>query len=237
MFSKSPFHHFESSDDRFYSRIREALRLASPLPGTDQHNTIISSADLEGSFHHWLPPAPDSEETALSMLSSRLSDLKAELYRCAGLVSLVNGLRELAIQESWSRVALHKGYWMESCAEVFQEALWADEPYKTSDLEQCDVAITHCDAIVAQTGSVLISSKTTNSRILTIVPPTHIVLTTVQQIVWDLPAAFDLITQKYNPHYPSMITFITGPSRTADIERTLVLGAHGPRRLIVIIID
>ncbi len=237
MSSNSKSSNIGSNADRFYSRIREALRLASPLPGTHQHNAVISSGDLEGSFHHWLPPAPDSLDSALTMLSTRLSELKAELYRCDGLVSLVNGLKELAMQESWTRVALHKGYWMESCAEIFPEALWADEPYKISDLEQCDVAITHCDAIVAQTGSVLVSTKTTSSRALTIVPPTHIVLTTIQQIVWDLPAAFDLITQKYNPYYPSMITFITGPSRTADIERTLVLGAHGPRRLIIIIID
>lgn len=237
MSSHSKVSSFVSTADRFYARIREALQLSAPIPGTHQHNAVVSPSDLEGSFRHWLPPAPDSLDSALTMLCNRLSELKAELYRCEGLVSLVNGLKELSSQENWTRVALHKGLWMESCAEIFKEALWADEPYAIQDLEQCDLAITHCDAIVAQTGSVLLSSKTTSSRALTILPPIHIVLATKQQIVWDLPAAFDLISTKYNPHYPSMITFITGPSRTADIERTIVLGAHGPRRLIIIIID
>ncbi|MCS7062986.1 MAG: lactate utilization protein [Methylacidiphilales bacterium] len=226
-----------SSFDRFYKRIKEALRLAAPFPGTHQPTAVVTSRDLEGSIRNWLPPAPESTDAALKLLSKRLSEIKAELYRCEGLVSLVNGIKDLALQENWVRVALHKGPWMESCAEVFPEALWADEAYNLTDLEQCDVAITHCDAIIAQTGTVLISTAITSSRALSALPPTHIVLATEKQIVADLPAAFDLIAEKYGSAYPSAFTLITGPSRTADIERTLVLGAHGPRRLIIIIID
>ncbi len=52
-------------------------------------------------------------------------------------------------------------------------------------------------------------------------------------MVADLPAAFALVKQKYGGNYPSMISFITGPSRTGDIERILVLGAHGPKKLTI----
>ena len=54
------------------------------------------------------------------------------------------------------------------------------------------------------------------------------------QLVPDLPAAFSLLKPKYGAGYPSMISFITGPSRTGDIERILVLGAHGPKKLTIL---
>ena len=54
------------------------------------------------------------------------------------------------------------------------------------------------------------------------------------QFVPDLTAAFELLKQKYATGYPSLISFITGPSRTGDIERILVLGAHGPKKLTIL---
>lgn len=56
-------------------------------------------------------------------------------------------------------------------------------------------------------------------------------------MVPDLTAAFEHVKQKYGTKFPSFISFITGPSRTGDIERILVLGAHGPKRLTVILLD
>ncbi|MPN41850.1 Lactate utilization protein C [bioreactor metagenome] len=53
----------------------------------------------------------------------------------------------------------------------------------------------------------------------------------------DLPDAFGLLQRKYADNYPSLISFITGPSRTGDIERILVLGAHGPKRLTILCVD
>ena len=52
-----------------------------------------------------------------------------------------------------------------------------------------------------------------------------------EQLVPDLPAAFALLRQRYGDHWPSAISLITGPSRTADIEKILVMGAHGPKQL------
>jgi L-lactate dehydrogenase complex protein LldG len=98
------------------------------------------------------------------------------------------------------------------------------------------VGITACDALIAQTGSILLTAHSAGGRALSVLPPHHVVVAQSNQLVPDLPAAFELLQTKYRDHYPSFITFITGPSRTGDIERILVLGAHGPRVLTLILL-
>ena len=87
--------------------------------------------------------------------------------------------------------------------------------------------------MVARTGSVLVSSASQSGRQLNVFPPIHIVLAHVSQLVNYLDEALVAIQQKYGNHLPSIISTITGPSRTADIEKTLVLGAHGPKEFVV----
>ena len=68
-------------------------------------------------------------------------------------------------------------------------------------------------------------------------PEIHLVVAYTYQLVPDLRNAFANLTNKYGKRLPSMISVITGPSRTADIEKTLVMGAHGPRELYLFLID
>jgi L-lactate dehydrogenase complex protein LldG len=74
-------------------------------------------------------------------------------------------------------------------------------------------------------------------RRLTIYPPIHVVVAFASQIVPDLPEGIAYLRQLHPEGLPSMVSLVTGPSRTADIEKTLVLGAHGPKELHVILID
>jgi hypothetical protein len=92
-------------------------------------------------------------------------------------------------------------------------------------------SVTRCDCLVAQTGSIVVSTRSANGRAASVLPPMHLVVARRDQLVADLPAAFALLRQRYGGHWPSAITWITGPSRTADIEKILVIGAHGPKRL------
>ena len=108
-------------------------------------------------------------------------------------------------------------------------------PYSNdkNDFEGMQAGITGCEFLVARTGSVLVSSATESGRQMNVFPPVHIVLAHVSQIV-DYPEdALVAIQEKYSDSLPSSISTITGPSRTADIEKTLVLGAHGPKEFVV----
>jgi L-lactate dehydrogenase complex protein LldG len=98
---------------------------------------------------------------------------------------------------------------------------------------RCTSGISAEDALVAQTGSVLITSRSAGGRALSVLPPHHVVLARREQLVPDLPAAFALLKSKCGEACPSMTSLITGPSRTGDIERILVLGAHGPKKLTI----
>lgn len=105
------------------------------------------------------------------------------------------------------------------------------------DLTGSKIGITGCEAMVARTGSILLTSAQTGGRRIGIYPDAHIVIGFSSQLLPDLQHALAYMKRKYESGYPSMLSFITGPSRTADIEKTLVMGAHGPRNLYLFYVD
>jgi L-lactate dehydrogenase complex protein LldG len=98
-----------------------------------------------------------------------------------------------------------------------------------------NIGVTGCELLVAHLGSVIISSAQTSGRRLNVFPETHIVLAEQSQLTGYLDSALEKLQNKYKNELPSLISNIAGPSRTADIEKTLVMGMHGPKSLIVII--
>jgi L-lactate dehydrogenase complex protein LldG len=135
---------------------------------------------------------------------------------------------------SWRRVASHRG----GSAEVARRALglpvlFTDAGFDKREVAQCDAGISDWDVLVAQTGTVVVTTRIAGGRALSVLPPHHVVLTQRAQLVPDFPAAFKVLAAKYGAGHPSMISLITGPGRTGDIERILVLRAHGPKKLTI----
>lgn len=114
------------------------------------------------------------------------------------------------------------------------EISYTDDP---KALTNPSMSITYCERLIARTGSVLVSSRQLSGRRLVAFPEVHIVVATTDQITGHLKEALDELKAKYNNKLPSSITMITGPSRTADIEKTLVMGAHGPKELYVLLVE
>ena len=96
-----------------------------------------------------------------------------------------------------------------------------------------DLGVTGCDCLVARTGSIFVTARPAGGRALSVLPPAHLVIARREQLVPDLAAALALMRERYDGHWPSSLALITGPSRTADIEKILVMGAHGPKRVAV----
>lgn len=106
-----------------------------------------------------------------------------------------------------------------------------------SEVESADTSVTGCEFLIARTGSILVSSKQLSGRRAPVFPPQHIIVAKTSQLIFDLREALKSLKAKYGDSMPSMVSVITGPSRTADIEKTLVMGAHGPKDIYVFMID
>ena len=107
--------------------------------------------------------------------------------------------------------------------------------FKQDLFNTIDVGITIADCALADTGTLIQSSPIKTPRTLSLVPPIHICILDVRTIYENMQAA--LMSEAYNKHMPSNLIFISGPSKTADIQQTLAYGAHGPRELIVILME
>jgi L-lactate utilization protein LutB len=108
--------------------------------------------------------------------------------------------------------------------------------YLRNKIKGCKVALTGAKLAISNTGSVLIVENSGCGRFLITLPGVHIVIIESNKIVHDLIDAFRVLRQEYGGRLPGYVVCITGPSRTADIEQVLTVGAHGPRELHVIVL-
>jgi L-lactate dehydrogenase complex protein LldG len=230
--------------EKILRRVREALTVPAPFPGAHngEGHDGRDGGHSEGAAEdiaHWLPPVGTGFDAQAELFARNSAQLKSTFYLLESEAAGAEKLGEIARGESWKRVAAHGDGENGASTRAMVSALklpgiWTDSGYDVREMENCDAGISECDALVAQTGSVLVTSRSAGGRALSVLPPHHVVLARRGQLVADLPAAFVLLEKKYGENYPSFIGFITGPSRTGDIERILVLGAHGPKKLTIL---
>jgi L-lactate dehydrogenase complex protein LldG len=226
------------NDDRvsILARVREALQ--TPAPKLFDHATPTGAVSLPMfDPRPWLPPVGESVEDRIELFARNSQELKTTFIVVTSIDEARSTLSQLAQSQSWKNIASHKGSLVKKLVDATQlPCLFTDTGYQTAELEKVDAGISECTALVAQTGSVVLTARSAGGRALSVLPPHHVVIATLDQLIPDLPAVYELLRRKYSDNWPSMMTLITGPSRTGDIERTIVLGAHGPKELTVILI-
>ena len=227
------------SKEQILSKVRRALQVPAPVrhvptpaPTTEKYARGLPMARQEA--RAWLPPVGETWGDQLALFTAQCADLRAEFFLCADEAEMHTQLARLAADSGWTKIAAHPGRLTDAAVSALDlPALWTRPGYDLAALELCDAALTECDALVAQTGSVLVTCRSAGGRTLSALAPHHVVLARKSQLVPDLTAALALLSETYGGDYPSLVSFITGPSRTGDIERILVLGAHGPKRLTI----
>jgi len=224
-------------------RIREALKVPAPHPAFQE----LGRADLPvgpdarqrvpTAPQKWLPPVGKTLEDQIELFRQNTEALKVDFHVCANVSEAIQHVKKLAAEGGWKKVGRHRGELTDAVArELSLAEVQTDRGYAVTDLESCDAGLTECEALVAQTGSVMVSAPSAGGRALSVLPPHHVVLARRSQMVPDLTAALQHVQEKFKDKFPSFISFISGPSRTGDIERILVLGAHGPKKLTILLL-
>jgi L-lactate dehydrogenase complex protein LldG len=224
--------------EKIFGRIREALTIQAPHPGT--HGGHSAPIGFRGrpvaEAQSWLPPGGRTHEEQIERFRAASTELKTDFRVAGSQEEALALLKQIADAEGWKQVASHRGVLTDAAVNALGlPSILTDGGYDVNRMEACDAGVTECESLVAQTGSVLVTNPSSGGRALSVLPPHHVVLARQEQLVPDLSVALERVKRRYSPNFPSMISFITGPSRTGDIERILVLGAHGPKKLTVIL--
>lgn len=186
-------------------------------------------------------PYPNLEDTPLYedytghidlLFAEQLTAVAGNFIFCEDEIQLVENLLHLADEKNWRRIYCWEPR-LQELLERYEYPFYSTE----TDFLNADVGISTCEALIARNGSVLVSNGNQAGRRLSIYPNVHIVIAYTSQLVLDLKDGFKSLRDKYQGHFPTMVSNITGPSRTADIEKTLVLGAHGPKELYVFLLE
>ena len=205
------------SKENILKKIRKALSQSTPLPFPKSEGTE--------SVYQPLQQEPEIE------FAEQFSKLQGRFVFCINQQELAFQLNSLIRKQDWTKVYCIE----EKVIASFSDQL-ADRLVKT-DLAGCDVSITGCEYLVARTGSIVMSTAQQSGRNTSVYAPIHICIAYTSQLVYDIKDALQGIKDKYGNNLPSLITFATGPSRTADIEKTLVVGVHGPKEVYLFLVE
>ncbi|MBX7180991.1 MAG: LUD domain-containing protein [Bacteroidia bacterium] len=206
------------SRERVLKKVRNAL-----IPKSNDH---YAQVDLTKSVYK------EDHDPLEVVFAKNFTALSGKFTFCENDDDLVTQLKETADLQKWSGIL---------CLEpTIQNLLTkAGIPYVSdlSRISETRIGIGACESLVARYGSVMVSSKQASGRKLPTYPDTHVVIAYTQQIVMDLKDSYSLLKEKYQGNLPSLISNIAGPSRSADIEKTLVMGAHGPKEIFVFLVE
>lgn len=205
------------SKENILKRIRKALSQSTPLPFPQSEGT-------QPVFHP-LEQEPEVE------FAEQFTKLQGKFIYCINQQELAFQLTSLIKKQDW-----HKVYCQDDKLVARVAGQLADRLVKT-DLAHCDVSITGCEYLVARTGSIVMSAADPGGRAASVYAPIHICIAYTNQLVYDIRDALQAAKEKYGQQLPSLITLATGPSRTADIEKTLVVGVHGPKEVYLFLVE
>ena len=206
-----------TAKENILKKIRQALSQSTPIPfpQSEGNHSVFTAATQD----------PEIE------FAEQFSRLQGKFIFCMDHRELASQLKMLSAHKEWKKLY---------CREDKIKAALKDnafDGFSSVELKDCDAAVTTCELLVARTGSIVMSAAQDSGRTVSVYAPVHICIAYTDQLVYDIRDGLVALKEKYQGKLPSLITFATGPSRTADIEKTLVVGVHGPKEVYLFLVD
>jgi len=104
-------------------------------------------------------------------------------------------------------------------------------------IEKAGIGISEFALAIAESGTIVQDASSLHVRLVSMLPPVHLAIVSAKTIVGTFPDALTVIENVYGGRLPPFLSFVTGPSKTADIERVLTIGVHGPKKVIVLFVE
>ncbi len=205
-----------SAKENILKKIRQALinPVPVPFPQSEGTDTVFQ---------------PQQQELDIEF-AENFTKLQGKFSYCLDEKELIEQLQQLIENKKWDKIF---------CNEPALKQMLALNNFNQNyfnDLSTCDASITSCEQLIARTGSIVLSSANASGRTVSVYAPIHICVAYTNQLTYDIKDALVNVKEKYT-QLPSLITLATGPSRTADIEKTLVVGVHGPKEVFCFLVE
>jgi L-lactate dehydrogenase complex protein LldG len=230
------------SRERILGRIRQSLHVT---------HTLLAEQGTAYPPPHPREPLMPTDKSVVEQFDAELSALHAHVHVCDGPAAALQQIQELLETTeahevlTWeldeiSLPGLAELLERQGIRQANRQVLAADDRYaQLQELERIPVGISGVDAAIAETGTMIVVSGPGRGRLASLLPPVHIAILPADRIVRTMAEAFDLLRSHYGNGLfrdRSNVAFITGPSRTADIELSLTLGVHGPKEVHAIVV-
>jgi L-lactate dehydrogenase complex protein LldG len=206
-----------TNKEKMLKNIRDAL--------IDKSENKYQNIDFDSSVY------TDITDTLDIVFAENFTNNSGKFIYCTDLNEFIKNLDLIAVSNRWDSIYCSDYHLLKSV-----EALKTPIIRDINQIETIKIGLTRCEFLIARHGSIMVSSKQLSGRKMNVLPEIHFVMAFTSQLVADIKQAIIQIRAKYNS-LPSMISIISGPSRTADIEKNLVMGAHGPKELYLFMID
>jgi len=207
-----------TAKEQILNRIKKALSQSTPMPFTEKQS-MSSRQVLQ----------PKTEELTV-LFAENFSAVQGQFIYCVDEAELVAKITDLQQHRNWPRIF---------CRETALIDLLQKHDFRGLEFSPqagAPVAVTGCEKLIARTGSIMMSTRQTSGRTTSVYTPIHICVAFTSQLVYDIEEGLTFI-QQGQKNMPSLITLATGPSRTADIEKTLVVGIHGPGEVYCFVVE
>jgi len=207
-----------TSKEKILKRIRHAL--------INQTDNPFQNIDLDSDIY------TESQETLDVMFADAFAKVAGKFVYCENEQEFRQNIQILFTNNNWNEL-----YCLDESLTSMLSGTRFSIVSSPDQFLNLKIAATRCEYLIARLGSIMVSSAHESGRRLNVYPEIHIVVAYTSQLVYDVKTAIRKMKAKYGQKLPSMISAITGPSRTDDIEKTLVMGVHGPKELYLFLIE